>query len=84
MAAASASADRELEKRVVSFLAGRHVPGLRHVQVRARDGVVTLSGQVKSFYEKQLCGDCCRRVAGVVTFVDEVNVADDRRQMVLV
>ena len=68
-------ADRDLERRVLSFLVGRHVPGLRNLQVEARNGTVTLRGRVHTFYEKQLCQSCCRRVAGVVQFVDNVDVA---------
>jgi osmotically-inducible protein OsmY len=67
--------DRDLERRVVNYLAGRHVPGLRHLSVQARAGTVTLRGRVQTFYEKQLCQDCCRRVAGVVQLVDAVDVA---------
>lgn len=67
-------ADRDLERRVTNFLAGRHVPGLRHVEVEAHNGTVTLRGRVRTFYEKQLCQDCCRRVAGVVQFIDDVDV----------
>jgi osmotically-inducible protein OsmY len=67
--------DRDLERRVVNYLEGRHVPGLRHLSVQARSGIVTLRGKVQTFYEKQLCLDCCRRVAGVVKYVDAVDVA---------
>jgi osmotically-inducible protein OsmY len=69
-------ADRDLERRVVSFLFGRHMPGLRHVSVKADRGTVTLHGRVHSFYEKQLCQVCCRRVAGVVKLIDAVDVID--------
>lgn len=69
------SADRELERRVVNFLAGRHVPGLRHLEVSAQGGTVTVSGRVRSFYEKQLCQECCKRVAGVIKLIDDVDVA---------
>lgn len=68
-------ADRDLERRVVSYLFGRHVPALRNLQVEAKNGTVTLRGRVHTFYEKQLCQNCCRRVAGVVQFVDHVDVA---------
>lgn len=68
-------ADRDLERRVLSYLVGRHVPGLRNLQIEARNGTVTLRGRVHTFYEKQLCQNCCRRVAGVVQFVDNVDVA---------
>jgi osmotically-inducible protein OsmY len=67
-------ADRELERRVISFLAARHVPGLRYLAVKATDGVVTVSGQVLTFYEKQLCNQCCRRVAGVMELINAVSV----------
>jgi osmotically-inducible protein OsmY len=68
-------ADIDLKRRVVSYLVGRHVPGLRHLQVEAHNGTVTLRGRVHTFYEKQLCQNCCRRVAGVVNLVDNVDVA---------
>ena len=68
------SDDRDLERRVISFLETKHVPTLRHVTVKADAGVVTLSGQVHTFYEKQLCNQCCRRVAGVRQLLNEVIV----------
>lgn len=70
------SADRELERRVTSFLAAKHVPGLRQLDVRADRGTVTVSGRVRTFYEKQLCNQCCRRVAGVRELVNAVDVVD--------
>jgi hypothetical protein len=70
----SLDADRELQGRVVSFLEARHVPALRYLEVKADDGVVTLSGRVYTFYEKQLCNQCCRRVAGVRQLINEVDV----------
>jgi osmotically-inducible protein OsmY len=74
MVSSTQNADRELERRVVNYLVGRHVPGLRHLAVNADNGIVTLRGQVRSFYEKQLCQHCCQRVAGVVRLVDAVAV----------
>ncbi|MBL8826861.1 MAG: BON domain-containing protein [Planctomycetaceae bacterium] len=72
---ATAQSDRDLERRVVNFLHGRHVPGLRHLHVEANSGTVVLRGRVNSFYEKQLCHHAIRRVAGVVNVVDEVTVS---------
>jgi osmotically-inducible protein OsmY len=66
--------DRDLERRVVNYLARRHVPGLRQLAVEANNGTVTLRGQVRSFYEKQLSHHCCRRVAGVIRLVDAIDV----------
>jgi osmotically-inducible protein OsmY len=68
------AADRDLEQRVVGYLARRHVPSLRQLAIEARNGIVTVRGQVRSFYEKQLSSHCCRRVAGVVELVDEIHV----------
>jgi osmotically-inducible protein OsmY len=74
----SEPADRDLERRVTNYLVGRHVSGLRRLEVEAHNGIVTVRGRVQSFYEKQLCHDCCRRVAGVVQFIDAVDVAQPR------
>jgi hypothetical protein len=72
-------ADRELERRVFSYLAGRHVPALRHLQVTAADGTVTLEGRVRTFHEKQLSHACTRRVAGVHDVIDAVRVVPSHR-----
>ena len=66
--------DRALERRVVSFLQAKHVPGLRQLEVKAESGIVTVSGRVQTFYEKQLCNQCCRRVAGVRELINAVDV----------
>lgn len=70
----TAKHDRELERRIVNYLCGRHVPALRWIAVEANNGTVTVRGQVSSFYQKQLCINCCSRVAGVVRLHDEVKV----------
>ena len=66
--------DRDLERRVTNYLAARHVPGLRRLAVQAAGGVVTVSGRVLTFYEKQLASQCCRRVAGVMELINAVDV----------
>lgn len=71
----SEQADRDLERRVANYLAGRHVPGLRHLAIEVHNGTVTLRGRVYSYYEKQLCQAVCRRVAGVVRYIDAIDVA---------
>ena len=58
----------------MSFLETKHVPALRHLTAAAQAGVVTLSGRVHTFYEKQLSNECCRRVAGVRQLLDDVIV----------
>lgn len=69
-----AAADRDLERRVTSYLHERHLPGLRSLEVKADGGTVRLRGRVRSFYEKQVCSACCQRVAGVVRLIDAVEV----------
>ena len=71
---ASAPSDRELELRVICFLETKHVPGLQHIEARAQAGVVTLTGRVYTFYEKQLCNQCCRHVTGVRQLINAVEV----------
>jgi osmotically-inducible protein OsmY len=66
--------DADLQRRVVNFLHQRHVPSLRNVHVDVKQGVVTMRGTVDSFYHKQLCLNCCQRVAGVVRLIDEIQV----------
>jgi hypothetical protein len=68
------SADSDLERRVATFLAGQHRYALRLLDIEARSGVVTIRGNVSTFYEKQLSIQLVRRVAGVIRLVDEVNV----------
>jgi hypothetical protein len=66
--------DSDLRRRIVNFLYQRHIPSLRSIQVDVDQGVVTMKGKVDSFYHKQLCLNCCQRVAGVVRLVDQINV----------
>ncbi|MGC4003948.1 MAG: BON domain-containing protein [Pirellulales bacterium] len=67
--------DRELEDHVLRFFTSRHVPGLRNLRVRANQGIVTVSGKVLTFYEKQLCNQVCRMVPGIAEFINAVDVS---------
>lgn len=69
-----ANTDQDLVRRVTSFLHSRSMPGLKRLSIEARHGTVTLSGRVRSFYEKQVATHSCRRVAGVRQLVDKVDV----------
>lgn len=75
--------DQDLRQRVSAFLAGQHRPSLRHLNVDASEGVVTLRGNVPTFYERELSVRLARRVAGVVQLDDQIIVgklhADPRR-----
>jgi len=67
--------DLDLERRVHTYLLDRGVGALRQIAVHAERGTVTLHGRVSSFYHKQLCLSCCRRVAGVVEVDDRISVS---------
>jgi hypothetical protein len=66
--------DDELQRRVVNYLAGQHIPALRNLEVQAFNGAVTLRGRVRSFYEKQLSNHSASRVAGVRQVIDAIEV----------
>jgi osmotically-inducible protein OsmY len=66
--------DNDLARRVRIYFATQSRPALRAVQVQAQNGVITLRGQVHSFYEKQLSLHIAARVAGVRRLEDELIV----------
>lgn len=66
--------DDDLKDRVESFLFSRHFPGFRELSVQVQNGTVTVSGEVNSYYEKQIAINSCRRVAGVLGVADEIQV----------
>ena len=64
----------EIKRRITSLLFQRGVSSLRRLRIEVDGGTVTLRGGVASFYERQLCLSCCRRVPGVFKLVDEIDV----------
>lgn len=67
--------DQDVQRRVRSFLNSRHFPAFRQLQVEVENGSVRISGNVPSFYEKQVALNSCQRVAGVLQLIDEVGVS---------
>jgi osmotically-inducible protein OsmY len=70
------SADRALEAGCRRELAryGDLATITPNVQIRARDGVVTLSGNVPGERERQMLDACVKNTAGVVTVDDQLTV----------
>jgi len=64
----------DLRRRVQLFLHNSNLPGLRHINIDVDGGHVVLSGQVQTFYERQLAGEFSRRVAGVLQVSDQLEV----------
>ena len=72
--AALVEADRRLQLRIVSQLAQSHHQALRKLAVEVNEGMVTLRGNVRWFYEKQLAIQHCQ-AAGSRQLVDALEVA---------
>jgi osmotically-inducible protein OsmY len=70
------AADSQLERRVLDTLTALHIPAFRSLHINAQEGVVMLSGRVRSYYEKQLASTRARNVLGVVAVSDAIVVAN--------
>lgn len=66
--------DQDVHCRVESYLESRHFPGFKDLQIDVHEGIVTLSGKVDNFHERQIAVNSCRRVAGVIRLIDEIEV----------
>ncbi len=69
-----AIANKELQKQVVAYLASRNFHSFRRLTVRAHQGVVSLSGNLDTYYERQVAVESARRVAGVTRIIDRIIV----------
>ena len=66
--------DAELKERICTFLHQRGEIPLKKLRVDVCDGHVVIAGRVRTYYQKQLAGHCCQRVAGVRNLVNNVTV----------
>ena len=72
-------ADDDLTFRIRLFLQ-MHLPAtVRRIEIGATDGVVTVAGCTRTFYERQLALACIQRVAGVRQVVDLLDVMEEAR-----
>ena len=69
-----ASTDELLARRIQNFILSKNSSANSTFQVRVDGGIATLSGQVRSFYQKQLWIHGAKRVAGVIRVIDEIVV----------
>jgi osmotically-inducible protein OsmY len=65
--------DRELEQQLTSRLQDRQVP-VHLVEVEAHDGIVTMRGTLRSFYQRQQCIHCGMNLVGVERLIDALEV----------
>lgn len=66
--------DDDVRRRVSRFLYSRHFPAFRNLDIDVEHGAVTLTGEVQSYYEKQVAMTSCQHVAGVLSLIDEIDV----------
>ena len=64
----------DLQRRVRQFFATANLPAVRHVGVEVKEDSIVLTGSVCTFYEKQMATEFARRVAGVVSIVNAIDV----------
>ena len=70
------SANVPLEQRVRSYLDANGSAAFRSVVVATDTGTVTLTGTVTSFFAKQLAQEFTRRVSGVVSVINLIEVTE--------
>jgi osmotically-inducible protein OsmY len=66
--------DKQLQQAVTDELAWEPSITSAHIGVTAKDGVVTLSGHVPSYWEKRSAETAASRVKGVKAVVEEIKV----------
>jgi BON domain-containing protein len=64
--------DGDIARRVVLFLAQRHLVLPKDLSISVQRGVATLRGSASTFHHRQLLVSAAQRVAGVVQIVDEL------------
>ncbi|MDB4534458.1 BON domain-containing protein [Vicingaceae bacterium] len=67
--------DLDVQNRVTSFLNSRHYPSFKKLHVEVDNGLVTVTGKLTTYYEKQVALNTCQRVAGVLSLIDEIDVS---------
>ena len=66
--------DKQLQQHVSDELAWEPSVTSEHISVTARDGIITLSGHVPSFWEKRAALAAATRVKGVKAVAEEIEV----------
>jgi hypothetical protein len=70
--------DADLVRRARAYLASRGFLSFRRLDIGSRGGVVTLTGTLSTYYERQVALESARRVAGVLGVVDAIRVVAER------
>lgn len=70
--------DVDLCQRVQMYLERKRFPGFQNLVVHAERGVVTISGRLDSAQQRDNALNSCRRVAGVLSLIDAIELEDAR------
>lgn len=60
--------------RVREAIASRRLPSASRIRVHVEGGTVHLSGMVMTYFERNTCEDCCRRIEGVLVIHNSLEV----------
>ena len=66
--------DQELTTRIRNFFRTQPFPNLRNLEVEVQRGLVTISGNLGTFYEKQLAIHSAHQAGGVKSLIDQIHV----------
>jgi osmotically-inducible protein OsmY len=66
--------DKQLQQAVIDELAWEPSVTAEHIGVTAREGVITLSGHVPTYWEKRAANSAATRVKGVKAVAEEIEV----------
>ena len=70
------SSQSSIAEAATAVLASSSIRELRHIRVDGRENKIQLSGQVRSFYHKQLAQESVRTVAGGVQVINRLDVSE--------
>ena len=65
---------QDLARRAKIFLSMQQIAEFDQVEIESDGSRLIISGKVRSQQSRELCVDCCRRVAGVLDVIDSLDV----------
>lgn len=68
------NANSDLQEKVIEELIWDPCIDATHASVAVNDGIVTLMGYVRSYFEKKRCERVVKRVAGVKAVIDKLDI----------
>ena len=63
-----------LKLRLIHALNGRQISSLRNLTIHVCEGEVTVTGEVDSYYHRQIAINTCLKTWGLLKLVDQIRV----------